>query len=136
MLTGWHFLFSMNHDQIRFNDFWTPWIHHNILYHVFSRKPVQNRKYMEIEIEIDASLTFSTGHLIGLISYNLFKYFQKTNAELVGKIVKTTIELSCTKITRWQNKLTPEVQRKESNKAKNSSNKNYVVSSKDRFHFK
>jgi len=55
---------------------------------------------MEIEIEIDASLTFSTGHLIGLISYNLFKYFQKTNAELVGKIVKTTIELSCTKITR------------------------------------
>lgn len=69
------------------------------------------------------------------IAYNLFKN-QETNTELVSKIVKTMIELSCMKITRWRNKLTPEVQRKESDKAKNSSNKIYVVLSKDSLHFK
>ena len=70
-----------------------------------------------------------------LIAYNLFKH-QETNTKLVSKIIQTMIELSCMKITRWQNILTPEVQRKESNKAKNSSNKIYVVSSKDSLHFK
>ena len=85
-----------------------------------------------MEIEIVASLTFSA--LLWLLT--ICSNIRKPTQNLVSKIIQTMIELSCMKITRWQNILTPEVQRKESNKAKNSSNKIYVVSSKDSLHFK